>query len=111
MKDGFFVGIYDPIDVRRNLLENSKEIVKSLQYYDKLKEIRSNKLMLFQEMKTVMEELDLLVTKLKEKLPKSHLRKVQEEKEKHSPEKFSSELDQLEKQLRIIENELSGMDG
>ena len=40
----FFVGIYDPQDVRRNVLESSKEVVNSLQSHDSLKSIRRNKL-------------------------------------------------------------------
>ena len=63
--DSFFVGIYNPEDSRRNILESSRELVKSLQAYDKLHNVREQKLLLFKEMKTVMEELDLLVGKLK----------------------------------------------
>ena len=79
-KDGFFVGVYDPIDVRRNLLENSKELIKSLQSFDALLKIRHQKVKVYRETKEVMNELDLLITKLKSRLPKAHLRKAIEKK-------------------------------
>ena len=108
--DSFFVGIYNPEDARRNILESSRELVKSLQSYDKLNNVREQKLLLFKEMKTVMEELDLLVGKLKTKLPRSHLRKVHEHVSadfKNVNPKFVSELEKLEEQLSSIESELS----
>lgn len=121
MKDDFFVGIYDPIDVRRNLLENSKEIIKSLQSFDTLVKIRHQKTKLYKEMKDVMNELGLLITKLKSKLPKAHLRKAIEknqprramaarigtELKSSSKEGFVSELKKLEQEMKNIEKEIS----
>jgi len=112
----FFVGIYDPLDVRRNLLESSREILKSLKTFTDVSEIRKNKLKLYKKMKSVMEELNLLVTKLDKKLPESHLRKKIEKtvsspvyvaKEKSKKEGLVNELDKLESQLSEVERELS----
>ena len=64
MKDDFFVGIYDPIDVRRNILESSKEIVKSLQSHNALKILREEKLKQYKMMRQVMSELDMLMGRL-----------------------------------------------
>ena len=68
----FFVGIYDPQDVRRNVLESSKEVVNSLQSHDSLKSIRRNKLKCYKEMRQIMVELDFLVNKLEKSLPNPH---------------------------------------
>ena len=120
-KDGFFVGVYDPIDVRRNLLENSKELIKSLQSFDTLLKIRHQKVRAYRETKDVMNELDLLITKLKSGLPKAHLRKAIEKKrpkrimstrippdsKSDSREKFISELKKLEQEMKNIEKEIS----
>jgi len=103
----FFVGIYDPADVRRNLLESSKEVVKSLQAYEKLHVIRTQKLKRFKDMKKVMNELDMLIEKLNEKLPKSHLRTAIDVPQTRT--NFSSELQKLEEQLSAVEKELSSM--
>ena len=116
----FFVGIYDPVDVRRNLLESSREIVSSLQSYDKLHAIRLQKLKLYQDMKKAKEELDMLISRLTVSLPKSYLRKAQEHSSlqprqvyntteaRTRESRFISELDMLEEQLRAIERQLSG---
>lgn len=107
-QEDFFVGVYDPIDVRRNLLEGSKEVVKSLQSYDKLEQIRNKKLAYFKEMRIVMSELDLLVGNLKTKLPKSNLRKaVDRPHPESSTTSFVGELAKLEEQLKTVEKELS----
>jgi hypothetical protein len=97
----FFVGIYEPIDVRRTVLESSKEIVESLQSSTNLKKIRKEKLLLYEEMRQIMSEIDMLVTRLNKKLPKSHLRKKDIKKE------IPPEIKKLEKQLRNIETEFN----
>lgn len=121
VKDDYFVGVYDPIDVRRNLLENSKELIRSLQSFDALLKIRHQKVRAYRENKEIMSELDLLITKLKSKLPKSHLRKAIEKKrpkrvmslgsstnlKSDSREKFVSELKKLELEMKNIEKEIS----
>jgi len=112
MAENYFVGIYDPVDVRRNLLESSKEAVESLQSFTKLEDIRKKKIRHVREMKIIMEELDLLVGKLREKLPKSHLRNTLDisDKPKQGAVKFTSELERLESQLNELESELSAIE-
>ena len=114
-KDGFFIGVYDPLDVRRNTLECSKEIINSIQKSETLEQIRKEKLKTYGQMKSVMEELTLLVNKLRTRLPVSHLRKaISHKKTRSSPVKinteFSSELKKLEKQLKEVEDELISLD-
>lgn len=114
MAESYFVGIYDPIDVRRNILESSKEIVKSLQSFEKIESIREEKLKTIKDMKKIMAELELLISKLADKLPKTKLRKAIEKTADNlqkntapTPGRFSSELEKLESQLRLVEKELS----
>jgi hypothetical protein len=96
----FFVGIYDPTDVRRNILESSKDIVSSFQKDKNLKKIRQDKLFLYEEMRNLMIELNMLIDRLNKKMPKSYLRK-NEIKDDPSPE-----VKKLEKELRNIEKDI-----
>jgi DNA repair protein RadC len=95
----FFVGIYDPSDVRRNVLESSKEIVKSFQSSKNIKKIREDKLFLYDEMRNIMNELDMLIINLDKRMPKTHLRKT----EISNPS--DPNLEKLEKEIRNIEKE------
>ena len=108
MKDDFFVGLYEPLDVRRNLLESSKEVVKSLQAFEKLSEIRRNKLRYYEQMRGIMDELNFLTSKLRTKLPESHLRKTNE-KIVMTKEVPSEEMRKLEDEFRKIEREFSDL--
>ena len=117
MEDNFFVGIYEPIDVRRNLLESSKELIKCLQTYERLEKIRNEKLKYYKEMKRVSAELDLLVNKLKQKLPNTGIRKMHKTEHKKivveelikPDKKFKSDMQKLQEQLEEIENQLKSL--
>lgn len=117
MSEELFVGIPEPIDVRRNLLESSRDLIKCLQTYEKLELIRNQKLKYFKEMKRVSAELDLLITKLKQKIPKQGIRKLEktEQKKKITEElitpnkKLKSDLKKLEEQLQEIEEQLKNL--
>jgi hypothetical protein len=108
----FYVGVSNPLDVRRNLLECSREMIQTLQSYEKIKKIRDMKIKRIHQLKTVIRELDLLFSKLKSTLPKTHLRaKVKEIrsslKYKPSDIKDMNELEKLESQLKDVEQEIA----
>ncbi len=113
MADDYFVGIYDPLDVRRNILESSRQVIKSLECHDSIDRIRAEKMKCFKEMKRIMAELDELSARMKKSLPKASFRKEDpevkehEEEHAHANSKFSEELKLLEEQLKSIEKELS----
>ncbi|MFH2019835.1 MAG: hypothetical protein ABIJ34_00320 [archaeon] len=110
MDKTLFVGVYEPVDVRRNILEASKEIVGTLQTHEKLENLRKQKLVAYQQMKDLVSELDLLVGRLKKALPRSDMRKAIEKPQaapvstdRNSP----AEMRKLEEQLKKIEKEFS----
>jgi hypothetical protein len=114
MGDDYFIGVYEPLDVRRNLLESSRQAIRSLECHEKIEKIRTEKLKCIREMKRVMSELEMLSLKLKQRMPKFNFRKADPEKDQekeelhiHGSTKFSHELKALEEQLRSIEKELS----
>ncbi|MBN2422689.1 hypothetical protein JXB41_05650 [Candidatus Woesearchaeota archaeon] len=111
--DGFFVGVTNPLDVRRNVLESSREMIQTLQSYEKIKKIRESKVRRIQQLRTVIRELDLLFSKLKSSLPKTHLRAKVAESVSSSKVKSSdstkqmTELERLEEQLKEVEQEIA----
>ncbi|MEM2131107.1 MAG: hypothetical protein QXM96_02175 [Candidatus Woesearchaeota archaeon] len=116
MVEDLFVGIPEPIDVRRNLLESSKDLIKCLQTYDKLEAIREQKLKYFKEMKRVSAELDMLVNRLKQKLPQT-IRKLEKKENKKIAEeamilpnkRLKTDMQKLQEQLQEIEEQLKSL--
>ena len=70
----FYVGLRDPVEVRRNILESTREAVQFLQRYEKLKSIRDEKREASKLLHNDIKELKALVNRLKRVLPKSKLR-------------------------------------
>ena len=93
-----------------------------MEAYERLEKIRESKLRYFAQMRKTMKELELLASKLKERMPKSNIRKtiepisqtpnipLSQTTKKQPPmktESFSSELENLEQELKNVEKELS----
>ena len=89
----FYVGIKDPIELRRSLLESSKEIVQIMQDFERFKEMRQQKLQLKEQLKKNVTDLFSLVRDLKKALPKTELR-IKLDREHHfaKPEGESEEV-------------------
>jgi hypothetical protein len=64
----------DPSQLRRSILETSKEALHTLQQYERFKEVRIEKTKEILRLKKIFKELENLTTKLKMKLPKTSLR-------------------------------------
>ena len=132
----FYVGVKDPIEIRRSLLESSKEIVQYLQRAERFKATRTEKAEQIAKLKQTMREITSLTRKLKTALPKTQIRarlhkheeevlkeelieknieaakekdKVEEEEIKEKPAGMS-ELEKLETELGEIESRLTKMD-
>ena len=119
----FFVGIQEPMDLRRNILESSREVIHTLQSYEKVQAIREEKLRRLRQFKTVIEELKYLVSKLSGSLPKVQVREVSPDEKIKEPVKVMKakeqrvipkkkdvgivELKKLEEELSAIEGKLS----
>jgi len=72
--DVFFVGVQDPIELRRSILESSKDLLQYMQRFEKFKEVRMEKQEQFIKLGEVTAEIAKLVRKLKTELPKTHIR-------------------------------------
>ena len=128
--DTFYVGIKDPSDLRRALLESTKLLIRSLQKYEHFKSVREKKLETLNELKAAIRDINTLVAKLKTSLPKTKkgmigeelkdLKKVAKPVKSHKKAKLKSvpeekekektELEMLEEELRNIERKLSQLE-
>ncbi len=112
----FFVGIKDPIELRKELLTSSKNLIDSLRRYEAYKNVKEEKLQYIMELKRVFDELLVLNKKIRGKLPQMPIRTPKVEREMPSqksgkPTKLSkSKIDVLEEELGKIEERLGGLE-
>ncbi len=111
----FFVGISGTKDLRRNLLESSREVVHSLQSYEKISEIREEKLRRIRQFKTVIEELKLLISKLNESVPQVRIKQPVSKNDFKLPKKKKEPVSKKRKdeieEMRELEEDLSKIEG
>ncbi len=69
----FFVGIKDTKDLKRAILESTRDTVVFLQKYENFQKIKKEKNETIQELKKMVKEISSLITELKRKLPESEL--------------------------------------
>ena len=107
----FYVGIREPREVRKDLLESLKEVLEVMRSYESIKSIRTKKVELFVKLKEIMRQIDLSMNKLKRELPETRLRaKTTQPVSKSAPverPKYGSEVERLERELDDIESKLS----
>ncbi|PIN69929.1 hypothetical protein COV93_03590, partial [Candidatus Woesearchaeota archaeon CG11_big_fil_rev_8_21_14_0_20_43_8] len=103
-KEDFYIRIGDPLEMRRNILESSRSIVRCMQSYQKVSALRERKTDSVLKLRSLMKETGLLMNKLKNILPKHKFTPL--------PGKFVSavrtptedEVNALESELDQIEN-------
>jgi phenylalanyl-tRNA synthetase alpha subunit len=118
----FYVGIHDPVFVRRTILESSRLAIHILQDYERLRDIRKQKLEYVQEFDKIIKEINSLMAKLKVEIPTVPQKKVKVKSSPVKKEKVSksikveriipkekSALQALEEELNSIENELNNL--
>jgi len=117
----FYVGVKNPVELRRVILESSKEMVQYMQRAEKFKKIRAEKEEEFAKLKKTMNSVSLMVSKLRSYLPKADIKsgaseykkakkdeniKVSKQSIKEIPQ---SEIIKLERELGEIESRLKRM--
>jgi len=115
----FFVGIKDPIELRKDLLTGSKDLIDSLRRYEQYKDFKRQKLDYIMELKRVFDELLVLNKKVRGKLPRTPLKSIKVplketpttktikgKKVKIAPAK----IDLLEQELANIEKRLGSLE-
>jgi len=114
----FFVGIRDPIEMRKELLTSSKNLIDSLKRYEAYRSVKEEKQQHILELKHVFDELLVLNRKLRGKLPRTPLKAPTVEREERQRAKTvkittkpaQSKVDVLEEELARIEERLGGLE-
>lgn len=125
----FFVEVKEPSEVRRNILEILKDIVETLQRFEKFKRIRHEKIENMHKLGHLLKDTNKMLGSLKSKLPQTNLRAVVKEvqgqpkqsKSHHKKkkkgkaaaekprQKDATEIEKLESQLSAIESKLKSL--
>ena len=128
-KEGlFFVEVRDPNNVKRNIFESLRDIVQSLQKFERFKQLRNQKVDSIDKLRKDLREINKLVSDLKIKLPEARLREAklkpvlrEAPKRKESAKKQykreavemgdkpANDLQKLESELSAIEEKLKGL--
>ena len=114
-KENFFVGIKNPVNTRRLLLNSSKDILDALKDYENFENFKQEKAKYIVELKRILDEVLVLNKKLKKHMPKTPLkspkRKAAGKKAKKSkmPE-VTSKIEELESELSMIEGRLKALE-
>ncbi|MBS3158137.1 hypothetical protein J4206_02530 [Candidatus Woesearchaeota archaeon] len=133
-KHAYYAGLSEPIEVRKTILEASREVLQSLQQFDKFSAVRREKKQAIADLKSNVSEINRLFSELKSHLPNAaHTHLIKTAPQKHEPKvsatipvtkqkskkqkepsvklkpKELSELEKLEKELGEIENKLGSM--
>ncbi|MBW2986943.1 hypothetical protein KY336_00180 [Candidatus Woesearchaeota archaeon] len=117
-KEVFYVGVSDPAELRKDVLESIKDIIVIMKTYENFKAIRVAKAKQVAHLKEIIAQIMLLNNKLKRELPKTRIRAKPEKEikafemkkiEKKVPvhKKKMSEIEKLETELADIEKKLT----
>ena len=113
MTDALYAKVDEPTEVRRELLQSSKEILDVLKAAEEYKMIKADKKKLEAELKDRTVELTRIINKLRLKLPKTGMkpkpRKEPKQVKKAAPSK-KPKLAQLEQELAKIETKLGTLE-
>lgn len=104
-----YVGVPEPTDLRKELLNSSKDIITSLRKYEKFHGIKQEKVKNIIEIIKILKELDSLNRRLKMAMPKSAVQPRIKRPEIPVSKKIISEktrLAELEDELANVEEKL-----
>ncbi len=110
----FYIGLRDPLGVRRETLESTREVIASLQNYERFVQVRNERLSLMNELRRTVYEVSLLTTKVISELPRTRgstvrsTERTAKDEKKVTVSKYTrvSELEKLERMLSSIEDDL-----
>ncbi len=102
MSQDYFVGIDQPVEVRRDVLESSRSVLKALQAYEDLADIRTKKIKITLLFQHQLKDVQSSIRKVRLTLPK-----MQNAVRTGTSKKVTSgAVRAIEKELASIEEEL-----
>ena len=118
-----FVGITNGSELRRDILESSKEILESLKEYERFKSTRDEKLKLINQFRDDIKGVSRLINQLRANLPKikdlpkakepeiklSKTKQPKKEEKSRFEPRQKTELERLEDELNEIESKLNSL--
>lgn len=113
--DSLYVGISDPKEIRRYVLESSKSMLSVLKGYEEIKSIREEKLAVQGEYDQTMKQIMLLCNRLKKEFPEMAARVPSEAMIAPAPRHVHKKtqrriglngIDKLEDEMKAIEEKL-----
>ena len=118
-----FVGITNGSELRRDVLESSKEILESLKEYERFKSTRDEKLRLINQFRDDIKGVSKLISQLRVNLPKikdlpktkepeikaPEVKKPKKEEKARVEPRQKTELERLEDELNEIESKLNSL--
>ncbi len=104
-KEDFFINISDPTVLRRNILESSQQIIEAMKSYEKYKQVKLQKLKKIEELKSMLNAMKGNAVKLRGYLPT--VKSMPKEKEEKIPNITLLELEQLNAEIKKLEDELN----
>jgi len=112
-EEDYYVNIREPADMRRNILETSRQVVLALQKYESFRIKKSRKKDELESLKRTLREINDLIARMKKELParkiKSLPKPIPERKVVSVQKAKKPEIASLEKDLADIERKLSGI--
>jgi uncharacterized coiled-coil DUF342 family protein len=116
--DVFYAHLDQPVEIRKHILESSRQIVQLLQRYESVRDIRVQKSAQVVKLRKNFRELTVLINKLKQEMPKVNARvKIRQEASPVVKTKTASgkktravnapAIQKLEEELKMIESKLN----
>ena len=118
----FYVGVQNPTDVRRHVLEATREIVLLLRAYESLRTLRMHKAELMDKARKQVKDLHKDIDRMKRTLPKGRGKQEMPSEpavkkrqppasivKTESAAKQKNEIDKLEAELSSIESKLHSL--
>ena len=69
-----FIGLGDPVELRRNILEPTREVIQFLQSYEEFKKVKDEKTHTVNLLKEDLKEIKLTINRLRRLLPRSKIK-------------------------------------
>ncbi len=109
--DTYFIQIAEPSEVRKSLLESSKHVLRCMQSFEHVMQLREKRIHKAQELRNILRETSILISRFKQKFPKEKLNNLPRFERKEDVYRdntpSSTEVDALHAELAHIEQRLS----